>query len=101
MHRLFVYIFAFLMMIMASQAAPVVPQVWLDEQGQVFAIAFEGASDQDIKVLSKHIDMADEENDEEEDEMYTTPTNTVVILPNPSLQDKVVNYVNSLLSFSS
>jgi hypothetical protein len=89
-----------IMMMMCSQAAPVVPQVWLDEQGQIFAIAFEGSSDQELDIMSKQAIPNEEEDDE--DGMYTSqPANAVVILPDPPLKDKIMNYVNSMLTYSS
>lgn len=85
-----------------SQAAPVVPQVWLDEQGQIFAIAFEGTSDQELNIMSKQaIPTEEEEDDDDEDGMYTSqPASAVVILPDPSLKDKIINYVNTMMTYS-
>ncbi|CAO3587911.1 unnamed protein product [Absidia cylindrospora] len=109
-HTLFYTLTLWMVFCMAGlvvRAAPVVPQVWTDEQGQVFAVAFEGsshandASNQILLDTMKTIDVTDSAEDYEEDEdtMYTT--STVLILPDPSVKDKFLDYVNTMLTFSS
>ncbi|ORZ21252.1 hypothetical protein BCR42DRAFT_407170 [Absidia repens] len=98
---------AFCLAGLVVKAAPVVPQVWTDEQGQVFAVAFEGSSqakDMSNQILldtMKTIDVTDlaEDYEEDEDNMYTT--STVLVLPDPSVKERFFNYINTLLTFSS
>lgn len=111
MQRTLFYTLAFWMAIclasLVVKAAPVVPQVWTDEQGQIFAVAFEGSSEandvtnQVLLNTMKTVDVSDfvEDYEEDEDNMYTT--STVLVLPVPSVKERFINYVNTMLTFSS
>ncbi|KAI8093487.1 uncharacterized protein BX664DRAFT_329825 [Halteromyces radiatus] len=101
MHR-FIVLFTCLMMMV--QAAPV-PQVWMDEQGDVFAIALDATFQKDATIPPSTQLLLESMNDigldEDEDNMYTISSTALVMTPDPSVKDKIINYVNTMFTISS
>ncbi|ORZ19926.1 hypothetical protein BCR42DRAFT_410813, partial [Absidia repens] len=79
------------------QALPTIPHVWLDDQGQPFAVAVDGADH--IKLhnhaLENHwlnVDGISNIVDDDDDDMYTTSISNLV--PHQiSLREKIMNYI--------
>lgn len=87
------------------QALPIIPQVWLDDQGQPFAIAIEGADY--IGFMSNHAlvdhwfnddDDPSVGNDRDKDDMYTTDA-TILNPHYLPLRKKIMDYFNTKLNF--